>query len=125
MDEVRKFMEALKNDPRAKELMNSTEIPVDDKKVPDVYLDLAKKLGFSFSREDFLIWVQENEKKCRARAEKAKASMEEALDPEAMSKVAGGKGNKYCESSFNQSEWCWLSDSCKVAVNIYELPESD
>lgn len=52
---------------------------------------LGKKLGFSFSREDLLIWVQENEKKCRARAEKAEASMEKALDPEEMSKVAGEK----------------------------------
>ncbi len=125
MDEVRKFMEALQNDPRAKELMESTEIPVDDEKVPGAYLDLAKKLGFSISREDLLIWVQENEKKCRARAEKAETSMEKALDPEEMSKVAGGKGNKFCESSFNKSEWCWFSDSCKVAVNIYELPQPD
>ncbi len=119
MNEVQKFIEALQNDPRAKELMDSIGVPVDDEKGVDVYLDLAKKLGFSISREDLLSWKQEKEKECRAVSEKAEASMAEALDPEKMSMAAGGKGDKACESTFNDGEWCWFSDSCKHAIIKY------
>ncbi len=119
MDEVRKFIEALQNDPKAKELMDSIEVPVDDEKGIDVYLDLAKKLGFSFSREDILNWIQEKEKVCKARFEKAQASMKEELDLEKMSMVAGGKGDDSCEDTFNKGEWCWFNDSCDHAFNVY------
>ncbi len=119
MDEVRKFAEALRNDPRAKELVNGLDIPADDEKGVDVYLDLAKKLGFSISREDLLNWEQAQREECKARSEKAEASMEEALDSEEMSMVAGGKDFKGCESTFNKGEWCWFSDSCKKVINVY------
>ncbi len=119
MDEVRKFIEALQNDPKAKEFMDSIEVPVDDEKGIDVYLDLAKKLGFSLSREDFLNWMQEKAKECKARAEKAQASMKEALDLEKMSMVAGGEGLEFCEETFNNGERCCFTDSCKYAFNVY------
>ncbi len=119
MDEVRKFFEALQSDPRAKELMDSIDVPADDEKGVDVYVDLAKKLGFSISGEDLISWKQEKEKECKARCEKAETSMVQALDIKEMSMAAGGKGNKACDSSFNKGEWCWFSDSCKHVINEY------
>ncbi len=119
MNEVQKFIEALQNDPRAKELMDSIGVPVDDENAIDVYIDLAKKLGFSISGEDLLSWKQEKEKEYKASAEKAEASMMEALDQEKMSAAAGGGDFKACESSFKRDEWCWFSDSCKKLINEY------
>ncbi len=119
MDEVRKFIEALQNDPRAKELMDSIRVPVDDEKAVDVYLDLAKKLGFSISREDILSWELEKEKEYKARCAKAEASMAESLDLEKMSAAAGGKGDASCEDTFNKGEWCWFNDSCKNVFILY------
>ncbi len=111
MDEVRKFMEAMQNDPRAKELMDSMDVPVDEEKAVDVYLDLAKKLGFSISREELISWVQEKEEECMSRSERAEADMAEELDSEKMSMVAGGKGRENCFKSY-LGKWCWYSDNC-------------
>ncbi len=68
MNEVGKFMEALQNDPRAKELMESISVPVDEENAIDVYVDLANKLGFTISREDLLSWKQEKEKEYKAKS---------------------------------------------------------
>ncbi len=119
MNEVKKFFEALQNDPKAKELVAGMEVPVDEEKGIDAYLDLAKKLGFSISREDLLSWKQEKEKECKARAEKAQASMTEELDPQKMSMVAGGKGDEGCDSTVNPGEWCWFNDWCDHLINVY------
>ncbi len=127
MNEVMKFMEALQNDPGAKTLMDSIDVPDDDEKGIDVYLDLAKKLGFSISRDDLLSWKEEKEKECRARAEKAEACMAKELDPEQMGMAAGGKkGDPACDSTFHKGEWCWFTDSCKHVINRYHcLSKSD
>ncbi len=120
MNEVGKFMEALRDDPRAKELMNSIDVPDEEEKGVDAYLELANKLGSSISREDLLSWKQEKEKECVSRFEKAEAGMMEAMDPEEMSMAAGGKrGYPVCESTFHKGEWCWFTDACKHVINSY------
>ncbi len=119
MNEVGKFMEALQNDPRAKELMESISVPVDAEKSVDVYVDLAKKLGFTISREDLLNWQQEKDKEYKAKSEKAEAGMAEGLDQDQMKMVAGG-GIRPCRDTYKSGEWCWYTDSCAMIAVHYD-----
>lgn len=123
MNEVRKFMEALEKDPRAKELSENLSVPDDEDKAIDAYIDLAKKLGFTISREDLLNWEQEQEKEYKAKSEKAEAGMMESLDLDQMNMVVGGQIGDYhrCVDTHKEGEWCWLKDSCKMIVRLYHL----
>ncbi len=120
MDEVKKFLDVLENDPRAKELSENLSIPYDEEKAIDVYIDMAKKLGFTITREDLLNWKQEEEEAYKAKAEKAEAGMMESLDMDQMDKVAGGNGHeKRCRFTYKSGEWCWFQDSCGWIICRY------
>ncbi len=127
MNEIEKFADALQNDPSAKALMDSMDAPADDEKAIDAYIDLARKLGYTFSREDLVSWGLEKEKEFAARAEQAEAGMMEALDSEKMSMVAGGsqsddKADPRCVDTFKRGEVCFLLDSCKYLYKYYKSP---
>ncbi len=120
MNEVGKFMEALEKDPKAKEMSENLSVPYDEEKAIDAYIDMAKKLGFTISREDILNWEQEQEKEYKAKSEKAEAGMMESLDLDQMNMVAGGRRDT-CMDTYRRGEWCWLTDSCKMIIRRYDL----
>ncbi len=119
MNEVGKFMEALENDPKAKELSENIIMPVDEEKAIDLYFDLAKKLGFTFSREDLINWAQEKEKEYQVKSEKVEDDMLDSLDLNQMDLVAGGGKDERCWDTFRRGEWCWFVDSCKSIIKQY------
>ncbi len=120
MNEVKKFMETLENDPKARELAENISIPYDEEKALDLYIDLAKKLGYTISREDLRNWEQEQEKEYKAKSEKAQDGMVESLNLDQMNMVAGGRRDT-CMDTYKRGEWCWLTDSCKMIIRRYDL----
>ncbi len=119
MSEVKKFLEAVQNDPRAEELTKNISVPNDEEQEIALYVDLAKKMGFSVSREDLISYRQEIEKDFLARAKKAEASMEEDLNIKQLNMVAGGAKDG-CSDTHKSGEWCWYNDSCQIAVRYYD-----
>ena len=118
MKDAKTFLEALKTDPRAKELMNAAEIPADPEKTADCYVTLAGELGYTLTKEEILAAAQEMSK---AQQQKTARAMDKiALENADLDKVAGGDaGNPACGSTYTDGEWCWFSDSCSVVIDYY------
>ncbi len=121
MNEVVKFMETLQKDPSVKEMVKDIEIPEEEEKIIDLYVELGKKLGYSFTRDDLLARQQEMEKEYQARAEKAEDSMVKVLNQGQMEMVAGGRNQStICKDTYYYSEWCWFTDWCMHVIKTYD-----
>ena len=99
-ESAKKFMDALKNDPKAKELLKDMPKPETKEAVMTAYIDLAGKLGITLSEEDVKCFVEE-EKDVAARSENAAKAIQELPDDE-LDNVAGGwsgaEGN--CDNTY-------------------------
>ena len=114
-----KFMEALKNDPKAKELLKGMSKPKTKEEIIAAYIDLAGKLGITLSEEDAESFVAE-EKDVASRSEIAAKAIQ-ALPDDELENVAGGKGdNPECKDTYEDRENCWITDGCDILIIGYE-----
>ncbi len=119
MNEVNKLMDALQNDPGAREMAKNIPTPDDEEEAIALYIELGEKLGIKISREDLLSYQREMENAYQASEKEAEASMEKSLNSRQLNMVAGG-ANPGCKDTHKSGEWCWATDSCQIAVRFYD-----
>ena len=116
MEKIRKLLDAVRTDPRAKELLGNLAAPKKVSDVVDGYAAAAKALGIDITKEEIHAGLKAIEDEQRASTAKAE---KEALSDASLDAVAGGE-NGACESTAQKGEWCWASDSCAVLINFYD-----
>ncbi len=119
METLKKFMEALRTDPRAEELVKGKEKPESLEDAVRLYAEAAAALGFALTEEDISEGLKVLEEEQKAKTEQAKEAVKE-LDTADLEKVAGGiYVNTDCEDTFKQEENCWFNDGCDQVLNKY------
>lgn len=108
-----KFFDAIRNDPRAKELIKAMPAPKDDTEAAESYVRLAKELGYDLSFKEILQGLKSFEKAQKDKSDKV------VLDAEDLENVSGG-ANPGCDDTHNQGEWCWFTDSCSYLITYYD-----
>ena len=108
---VQKFLNAVRTDPRAKELEEAMAAPKSDKEAIEGYLKLAKDLGFDMTADELIAGLKGLEQNQKAQTDKI------ALDTEDLENVAGG--NETCIDTHVEGEWCWFTDSCEHLITNY------
>ena len=115
------FLKSLQADPKAKDLIRTMEIPADPDKAADCYVSLAGKLGYTLTKEEILAAAHEM---LKAQQQKTDRDAEKfSLSEDDLDNVAGGlddPGHSGCASTWNDDEWCWVTDSCSVVINYYD-----
>ena len=113
------FLETLRNDPKAKEIMKGMKKPENDGEIIENYLAIAEKTGFDLTREDIQEGVSSLMKEQQARtANTAEQVQKTAISDEALDNVAGG-WDPNCDQTYSPGEWCWFTDSCEYLITFY------
>jgi hypothetical protein len=99
-------------------MMKAAKEPPNMEEAAAQYAEIAEKAGISVTKEAIQELLEEKEKVQQAATAKAESAVKEALDPEDLDQVAGGKDPR-CADSFNRGEWCWFTDSCSYVINSY------
>ena len=121
MEEIKKFFETLKTNPKGKELLTAAKEPATLEEAADLYVGIAEKLGVSLSKENMIKFLQAREKYQQAISEKAEGAVKEALEEKDLDTVAGGAGGAtQCADTFAPGEWCFITDSCAFVINYYD-----
>ena len=121
MKDAMAFLQALQNDPRAKELIRDMKIPEDREKASECYVSLASKLGYTLTKEEIMSAARELSKAQREQTGRTLAKV--SLNDDELENVAGGvdePGHEGCDSSYHDHEWCWWSDSCNMIISFYQ-----
>ena len=125
MNDVKALLEALRTDPRAKELLEEVKEPAGIEEAAGLYLDLAEKLGINVSRESMISFLQAKEKYQQAQSAKAAETVKEALEDRELDSVAGGyKEHNECSDTFQDGENCWFTDQCDIVFSHYGTPQN-
>ena len=109
---VQKFLDALRNDPRAQELIKDMPVPESDEEAVACYAKLAKDLGFDLTTDDIKAGLKAMENDRKAQSDKV------SLDADDLENVAGG-ANEGCNDTHSDGEWCWFTDSCSYIITYY------
>ena len=119
-EEVKKVFEALRADPKTKELIGACEAPETPEEVMEIYAQVAKKLGFDVTSEELGSYIKELEEGRKARTREDVREIQN-LDDEELDQVAGGsKEHNSCEDTYRDKENCWYTDGCDNIWNIYD-----
>ena len=100
------LLKKLKEDPKAKELLNGLKKPASADDVITCYAQIAAKLGYDITAEEIREVVNQEEARRKSETEKI-ASDIKALNADDLENVAGGAG------------WCWSDYWC---VMFWESP---
>ena len=112
---VQKFMDAVRNDPRVKELLKAMPAPKNDSEGLECYVKIARELGFDLTADEILAGLNGMEQAQKAQSEKI------GLDDADLEHVAGGVKMPNCASTYeSDGEWCWFSDSCSYVISYYD-----
>ena len=114
MDKVREFLDAVRNDLRAQEMMKAMPAPKNDMEAMESYVKIAKELGFDLTSDEILAGLKGMTQEQKAQTGKV------SLDDADVENVAGGAGDPRCADTFDQDEWCWFSDSCSYLISFYD-----
>ena len=109
---VQKFLETLRTDPKARELIKAMPVPKNDQEAADGYAGLAKELGFDLTVDEIMEGLKSLEQKQKAQSDKV------TLDADELDRVAGGKDG--CSDTHVPGEWCWFTDSCSYVILYYD-----
>ena len=109
---VQKFLDMVRNDPKAKELAKALPAPKSDAEAVEGYVRLAKELGFDLTFDEIKAGLKDLEDGRKAASDKV------SLDDADLESVAGG-ANEGCEDTHTPGEWCWFTDSCSVIISYY------
>ena len=117
-EKIRKLMDTLRNDPRAKEMVQGMKQPENDAEAAGAYAKLAQDLGFDISAEEIAEAMKKMEQAQQARTGTAAEAVEKASLAESdLDRVAGGANG--CESTYTEGVWCWFSDFCSLLITGY------
>ena len=109
---VQKFLDALRSDPKARELVKAIPAPKNDQEAAEAYVRIAKELGFDLTADEIQAGLKGMEQAQKTQSEKV------TLDMDDLANVAGGADER-CDSTFDKGEWCWFSDSCSYLISFY------
>lgn len=127
MEQIKKFVEALRTSPKAKELLGAKD-PETKEEALSRYVSAAKALGFSLTAEEIdagLNKLAEEQKEKTAAAEQTI----KGLSAEELAMAAGGnddfapaveKGNEKCKATYNAKENCGRIDRCNSLFLSYD-----
>ena len=96
------LLKKLKEDPKAKELLNGLKKPASADDVITCYAQIAAKLGYDITAEEIREVVNQEEARRKSETEKIASDMK-ALNDDDVENVAGGGGG-----------WCWSDYWCVV-----------
>ncbi len=120
MEEVIRFLNALKENPEMQALLKDQPKPANDEEAAAIYARIAEKAGYSVTKEDILRAQQDLESGRKKQTEADTGLVKAALDEADLDQVAGGELYE-CDSTYKvEGEWCWFSDSCSVIVLYYD-----
>jgi len=118
-DNVKKFLEALQEDPRAQELISDFEKPENMEELLKTYKELAAKLDIDLTEDEISEAVSEEEQNMKDRTDAAADGIKELSD-EAIDAVAGGREiHDECKDTFTDKENCIFNDACDNAWRYY------
>ena len=109
---VQKFLDMVRNDPKAKELVKALPAPKSDAEAVEGYVKLAKDLGFDLTFDEIKAGLKGMEQAQKAQSEKV------SLGDADLESVAGG-ANEGCDDTHTDGEWCWFTDSCSYIITYY------
>ena len=116
--EVRTFLNALRINSKAKEMIQNMPEPKTAEERIAAYAKIAEELGFDISQDDLREYVAHKEQKQKETTEAAAAEIE-SLTPEEMEEVSGGGDHSECKDTYKDKENCWVNDGCDIINNHY------
>lgn len=120
MSEVKDFLKALNENPKAKELIKAAKEPANADEAAALYADIAEKAGICVSKETIQEFLKNKESRQQEVTAKAEGLVKAALGEDDLESVAGGVQDERCSSTFDRGEWCWFSDSCSYVISYYD-----
>lgn len=131
-ENARAFLTEGFKDAKVVELLQACDKPETEAGRLEAYVEIAKKVGFDFSKDELTAAIEELE---RERFDKSEAAVSEAreLSDEELAKVAGGKldgkheycptdyfgSDRCCKDTYLDMENCWYNDGCDIAYHDY------
>ena len=120
MNEVKDFLKALNENPKAKELIKAAKEPANAEEAAALYADIAEKAGIAVSKETIAAFLKGKEENQQQATAKAEGAVKAALNEDDLENVSGGGKDERCDSTFDWGEWCWFSDSCSYVISYYD-----
>ena len=117
-DKVKAFLEALKTDPKAQELVRNIPEPGNPSSRILAYAKIAEDLGYDLSDADLDSYIADQEEYLQAKAKAAAKEIRE-LPGDELELAAGGGNNPECTNSYKDKENCWIHDACDIVNNHY------
>ena len=121
IEKVQTFLNAIKTDPRAKELLEKTAKPMTGEDVLMVYVSVAKELGINVTEEELKDYLQKMVEQRKEKTGVQTKAVEKLADDELIG-AAGGNHyyeNDKCNDTYQSAENCWYNDGCDNTVNFY------
>ena len=118
-EELKSFLDALRADPKAEELIRNIPEPENSEGRIQAYAKIAKELGYDVSENDLTEYIAAKEKLLQEKTAAAAEAMQE-LASEELSQVAGGKDHSNCKDTFKDKENCWVNDACDIINHHYK-----
>ena len=115
---VKAFLEALKTDPKAQELIRDIPEPETTSSRIRAYAKIAKDLGYDLSDADLDAFILDQELYLQAKAEAAAKEIKELPEDE-LEEVAGGGDHPECKNTYKDRENCWVHDGCDIVNTHY------
>ena len=117
-EKVRAFLESLRNDPKALEMIARIPEPENHEGRIRAYEKVAKELGYDLSDTDLDAYITDHEKYLQERARAAAEKIVEIPEDELVG-AAGGGDHPDCKDTFKDKENCWVNDGCDAVNNHY------
>ena len=122
LENVKKLLEELKANEKAKELLAAAENPADGEGMAKLVAQVARQVGMPLEEKDILDALREMEREHQARTEAAADQIVKLSDSE-MECAAGGAydihGNEIkCKYDFYDQD-CFMQDACSIASQHY------
>ena len=127
MEQIRKFLEALRTSPKAKELLGTNE-PETKEEALSRYVSAAEALGFSLTAEEIDAGLNKLAEEQKAKTAAAEQIIK-GLSMEELAMASGGtddiapaveKGNEKCKATYNANENCGKTDRCNAIFLSYD-----
>ena len=119
MADLKDFFEKLNSITDAQSLFPDA-VPQNIEEEAKVYADVAEKLGYKISKEEFESYFDEMGDKTR-KATSSQIDSLEKLDDSELDKVAGGSVyfKELCKYTYKDYENCWFNDACDHTNESY------
>ena len=131
MDQVKEFLNRLREDPKAREMVSGKEAPKSIEEEVGNYLRAAESLGYHITGRELLETVRAMDKSQKALTGEAETAIGKApLNEETLDAVAGGtegkvvKDHNECEYTYTDYENCWFNDECNIIFTHYDEPQN-